>query len=209
MKTTTQIGLIAAATLLLSSTAMALPSAGDSVTFLDKKGTTTGGEFYIDTNGDQQYDYISFCAEKDEYITMGQTYTIDSVTDYAVAGGNGAVDGKDYLSAATKWVMANYILNQGIFYEETRTVGMINDVQNIIWALEEEISGYASQRYLDVLAQEDYSFEGSVWVLNLNTAAGGLAQSQIIYEPVPEPTTMLLFGAGMLGLAAVARRREQ
>ncbi len=36
---------------------------------------------------------------------------------------------------------------------------------------------------------------------------GGTAQEYIGYSPVPEPTTLTLFGTGMLSLAAMARRK--
>jgi hypothetical protein len=36
---------------------------------------------------------------------------------------------------------------------------------------------------------------------------GGTAQEYIGYSPVPEPTTLLLFGTGLISLAGVARRK--
>lgn len=207
--------LSAAVLFCLSSQAMALPTAGQQVVVTEGAyGTTTGGEFNLDVGKNGSIDYIGFCLEQNEHVTMGATYVIDSVADYANAGGvGGAVNGQDALSDATKWVYWNYMTgNLG-----AKTNALTDAVQNVIWYLEGEIafnSSFGSYYNSWVTGQSDYSISGVVKVLNLESTDGALAQSMIIGEPgstpspVPEPNTMLLFGAGMAGLAGVARRRK-
>jgi len=37
----------------------------------------------------------------------------------------------------------------------------------------------------------------------------GFVQDQFVYQPTPEPGTLLLVGAGLLGLGAKFRRRKK
>ncbi|WP_136805160.1 PEP-CTERM sorting domain-containing protein [Desulfosediminicola flagellatus] len=218
-----QISLVLVGLLLLPlSEVQALPQGGDFLKIFNGPGTTGGGEFNIDLkNNGIGTDYISFCLERSEYISFDTEYEIDHIVDYAELGGGGAVDGKDYISDATKWLYHNYMFGD---YVWSRTTGVTaekaNAVQNTIWFLEDEFTdtGWANlsiskqssyDLYNIVQGQGDYSFNGVVKVINLVDASGNRKQSQLIGEPVPEPSTMLLMGAGIAGLAVYARKRKK
>lgn len=210
--------LSAAILLCLSTQAMALPVAGVDVVQLDTNGGVKG-RYTVDVKDvGQAIDYYTFCLEKYVFFEPNKPYAVDSVADYATSGGNGAVGGKDMLSDATKWFYWKYVT--GAFEQSPEKV---TTMQNIVWFLENEIQGLSA---LD-LAQynswlnlapvvdgvKDFSTPGYV-VKALNISSNGIeSQSQLIGESipntvVPEPTTMLLFGTGLAGLAAVGRRRR-
>ncbi len=205
--------LSAAVLFCLSTQAMAWPTAGDYVVLSDGAFGTAAGEFNIDAGMNGSIDYIGFCLEKNEYVNYGITYVVDNVADYANAGGVGGANGQDPISVQTQWVYWNYLTGQ----LGAKTDTLADAVQNVIWYLEDELTSLSSPftGYYNtwITQRTDFSIDGVVKVLNLKGTDGSLAQSQLIGEaapaaPVPEPNTMLLFGAGMAGLAGVARRRK-
>jgi hypothetical protein len=79
-------------------------------------------------------------------------------------------------------------------------------LQEAIWFLENEPGGVANDYVTTakkMVANGIWSGLGDVRVMNL-----GGAQDQLTVAPVPEPTTMLLFCTGLIGLAGIARRRN-
>jgi hypothetical protein len=164
-----------------------------------------------------------FCVELSETFNSGGVYKVANISSYAEKGGyGGSTNGQDPISNATKWLYYHF-LKQDI-QAATSTAVKQNDysMQLAIWMLEDELVKGKSDYYLnqynnDALAQAYVTAANAsgnagqsydVMVMNLIDSSNVFRQSQLVGAPVPEPSTFLLLGAGLLG-AGLLRRRSR
>jgi hypothetical protein len=156
-----------------------------------------GGAFLINES------MATYCLELHESISLGSTY-FGTIDDFAHKGGVNS--GQDYLDVRSEWLVANY-LNHSLV-----NGNRMKDFQNAIWYIEGELGSLPT-----LLGGTDYyalvsaaNAQDIPWIRVLNLysydQSGALVDNQSVII-TPEPGTLLLLGAGLLGVGFLVRRK--
>lgn len=169
--------------------------------------------------------FQSFCVETTEYVDVpGGPYAAVLNTG-AVYGNGGGNNGFDPLSKGVAWLYHQFQLGILSDYDYTPPGrdASADLLQKAIWYLEDE-SGGVNNSYVTLAADQ---FGGSLanakadnnglypvgilnlWDVGYVGVSGHQHQDQLVCVPVPEPGTLFLVGAGLLGLGAKFRRRKK
>jgi hypothetical protein len=200
--------ILAALALLPVASAMAGPIVGQQVVVdYGPYHSGDGGEFSVTGPG---YSFLTFCVETNEYFNPGNSYYIGSITEGADYNGN--PPNPVPLTPQVAYLYTQFMAGDlsGYDYTSDTDAGLL---QSAIWEWMGEVTADPTNPFYNLagtaVSSGAWSGLGNVAILNLWADPEYTEAAQDQLTLVPEPTSMLLIGTGLIGLAAAVRRRRQ
>lgn len=178
-------------------------------------GTTAGGEFRVYGWSSSAHLVQSSCSETSGPIIVGSRSFVQDISKEARAGGSGGLT-PDPITEFTAFRYHNFYWGNLPGYAYTGAADEFasrdesaNALQRALRWFEEKIGG--QENFHTGLAHAAmttgaWSGRGDVRVMNVLDVQGKNGQDQLPVASVPEPATMLLLGAGLMGLAGLGKR---
>ena len=136
---------VAAIICVISSYGYAFPITNtDSLTITsgDFRETSFGGGEFKLTNTSTGQSFTSFCVEVNEFISLGSTYQVQSVSTTAYNGGEDSSG--DEISDAAQWLILKWLYDYSYLYanisglSSTKNAATARQIQEAIWHFEDE-----------------------------------------------------------------------